>query len=194
MTEPPALPRTPARIDATTGTTHERRRALIRIARAVATGASGAFVTFGATALDRPAGPVILTVTGALNTHNEADGAAFDLALFERLPQHSFSTRTPWYPQPRKFNGVLVSELLKALDSQATSMRAVALNDYRVDIPTDDLIRHGAMIASQLDDKPIAVRDKGPLLIIYPFDARPELRGAVHYSRAIWQLRALELR
>ena len=176
------------------GTKQCRRHALIRIASTLTSAASGALATFNADALDHPDGKIILTVTGALNIRNDADGAAFDLALFERLPQHSFSTRTPWYPQPRKFNGVLVSELLKALDSRAVSMRAVALNDYRVDIPTEDLIRHGAMIASQLDDKPIAVRDKGPLLIIYPFDARPELRSAVHYSRAIWQLRAIELR
>ncbi len=70
----------------------------------------------------------------------------------------------------------------------------MALNDYRVEIPVEDLVRHGAMIASQLDGKPIAVRDKGPLLIIYPFDDRPELRTAVHYSRAIWQLKGLEFR
>ena len=183
-----------ARINPMNGTMQCRRRALIRIAATLGAGASGGLVGFNAAALDRPAGPVILTVSGALNAHNDANTAAFDLGLFERLPQHSFATRTPWYPQPRKFTGVLFAELLKVLDSQANSVRAVALNDYRVDIPAADLIRHGAMIASQLDDKPIAVRDKGPLLIIYPFDARPELRTAVHYSRAIWQLRGLELR
>lgn len=176
------------------GTMQDRRRALTRIAGTLASGVSGGLVALPAAALERPAGMVILTVSGALNTHNDANTAAFDLALFERLPQHSFSTRTPWYPQPRKFDGVRFGDLLKALDSQATSVRALALNDYRADIPTDDLIRYGAMIASRLDDKLIAVRDKGPLLIIYPFDARPELRSAIHYSRAVWQLKGLELR
>ena len=147
-----------------------------------------------ARALDRPAGKVILTVTGAMSVRNDGDSASFDSALLDRLPQHTFSTKTPWYPQPRKFSGVLVVELLKAVGSQATGLHAVALNDYRVDIPVDELTRYGAMIATQLDDKPIAVRDKGPLLIIYPFDDKPELRTAVYYSRAIWQLRSLELR
>ena len=176
------------------GTTNCRRRTLIRLTATLATSALGAMSALRASALERPAGKVILTVTGAVNARNDDVGAAFDLALFERLPRHGLSTRTPWYPQPRKFDGVLFGEFLKALDSQATAVRAFALNDYRVDIPTDDLIRHGALIASRLDDKPIAVRDKGPLLIMYPFDARPELRTAVHYSRAIWQLRGLELR
>ena len=40
----------------------------------------------------------------------------------------------------------------------------------------------------------MAVRDKGPLVIVYPFDDRPELRTALYYGRAIWQLRSLELR
>ncbi len=40
----------------------------------------------------------------------------------------------------------------------------------------------------------MSVREKGPLVIIYPFDDKPELRDAVHYSRAIWQLRSLELK
>ncbi len=147
-----------------------------------------------AAALDRPAGKVILTVTGTLSVRNEAEAAVFDLALLDQLPQRSFSTRTPWYPEGRKFSGVLLSDLLKAVGAEGTTLKAVALNDYRVEIPVEDLVRHGAMIASQLDGKPIAVRDKGPLLIIYPFDDKPELRTAVHYSRAIWQLKGLELR
>ncbi|MDE2093839.1 MAG: hypothetical protein KGI87_08320 [Burkholderiales bacterium] len=83
---------------------------------------------------------------------------------------------------------------MRAVGARGAMVRAVALNDYRVDIPIDDFARHGALLAYLLDDQPMAVRDKGPLVIIYPFDDRPELRTALHYSRAIWQLRSLELR
>ena len=138
--------------------------------------------------------PVILSITGAVRLHNDRDTAAFDLPLLEALPRSSFATRAPWYPQPRKFTGVLVRDLLVAVgasDTRGTTLTAVALNDYRITIPANDLTRNGALLAYWLDDKPIAVRDKGPLLIIYPFDERPELRTALHYSRAIWQLRSL---
>jgi len=37
------------------------------------------------------------------------------------------------------------------------------------------------------------VRDKGPLFMIYPFDAQPELRSAVYYSRSVWQLSEIEV-
>ena len=148
-----------------------------------------------ARALDAPTGRVLLSVTGALRVRNDRDTAAFDMGLLEALPRTSFTTRTPWYPQPRKFTGVLMRDLLGAVGAApGTMLTATALNDYRVAIPSDDLVAHGALLAYWLDDKPMAVRDKGPLVIIYPFDERPELRTAVHYSRAIWQLRSLDVK
>ena len=138
---------------------------------------------------------MILSITGAVRVRNDRDGAAFDAGLLEALPRHSFVTKAPWYPQPRKFTGVLIRELLNALGvAPGTTLTAMALNDYRVSMPSDDLVAHGALLAYWLDDKPMSVRDKGPLVIIYPFDERPELRTAVHYSRAIWQLRSLDVK
>jgi hypothetical protein len=145
-------------------------------------------------AIDPPTGPVLLSITGTLSRPNDNGAASFDLAQLAALPQHSFSTKTPWYPQPRKFTGVLFSDLLAAVGAKATIARAVALNDYRADMPVDDLVKHGAMVAYLLDDQPMPVREKGPLVIIFPFSDRPELRTAVHYSRAVWQLKGLELR
>ena len=147
-----------------------------------------------AQALDAPAGRVLLTVTGDIEQRNTPDGAQFDLAMLEKLPQRSYSTKTPWYPEPRKFTGVLLRDLLAAVGARGKTVRAIALNDYRVDIPIDEAARHDLMVAYLLDDKPMAVRDKGPLVVIYPFDSHPELRSAINYSRAAWQLKQLELR
>ncbi|MEO5697056.1 MAG: molybdopterin-dependent oxidoreductase [Burkholderiaceae bacterium] len=169
--------------------TPDRRRFIAGVA-----GLMGAWCFAPARAGTPAARAVILTVSGN-RAHGADKGLAdFDLARLQSLPTHSFSTRTPWYPQPRRFTGVLVSDLLEAAGVRGTSLSAAALNDYRVEIPVDDLTRNGAVIAYLLDDKPMAVRDKGPLVIIYPFDNQPELRDAIHYSRAVWQLRTLELR
>ena len=70
---------------------------------------------------------------------------------------------------------------------------AVALNNYKVEIPIDDASRYAVLLATRLDGEPMSVRDKGPLLVIYPFDAHPELRSAVYYSRSAWQLRSIEV-
>jgi hypothetical protein len=116
------------------------------------------------------------------------------MAMLEKLPQRSFSTKTPWYPEARKFTGVLLRDLLAAVGARGKTVKAVALNDYRVDIPVDEAQRHDLMVAYLLDDKTMPVREKGPLVLIYPFDTQPQLRTAINYSRAAWQLRQLELR
>ncbi len=145
------------------------------------------------TPLEQPAGPVVLTVSGKLGRANAGDKAVFDMPMLERLVQVSFVTRTPWYKEPRKFTGPLLRDVLAAAGAQGKSLRALALNDYAVDIPMEDVQRYEVIIARLLDDKPMPVRDKGPLFIIYPFDSQPELRNAVYFSRAAWQLKALQV-
>lgn len=137
---------------------------------------------------------VILTITGNVQKRAGSDALEFDMAALAKLPATSFSTRTPWYAQPRKFTGVLLKDLLASVGGSGSTLKAMALNDYRVELPAEDWLKHGAMLAYLLDDKPMTVREKGPLVIIYPFDERREVRTAVHYSRAVWQLRSLELR
>lgn len=137
---------------------------------------------------------VILTISGNVQKRAGADAIDFDLSMLAKLPPTSFNTKTPWYAQPRKFTGVLLKDLLASVGGSGTTLKAMALNDYRVEIPAEDWLQHGAMLAYLLDDKPMPVRDKGPLVIIYPFDERRAVRSAVHYSRAVWQLRSLELR
>jgi hypothetical protein len=146
-----------------------------------------------ARALERPIGPVVLTVSGRVRTPNDGADAQFDMAMLATLPQTSFSTRTPWYAKARRFTGPLLRDVLAAAGAQGTLIRLAALNDYKVDMPYDDAQRHDVIVARLLDDKPMAVRDKGPLFVIYPFDARPELRGAVYYSRSAWQLRTIDV-
>jgi hypothetical protein len=156
-------------------------------------GAGAAALALPARALDKPSGAVVLTVSGRLRNPNDGALAQFDMAMIEALPQTSFTTWSPWYTQPRRFTGPLLRDLLAAAGAQGSKLRLVALNDYRVDMPMDDTQRHDVIVARLLDDKPMAVRDKGPLFVIYPFDAQRELRSATYYSRSAWQLRAIEV-
>ena len=144
-------------------------------------------------ALDKPSGAVVLTVYGRVRKPNAGSAAQFDMAMLEELPQHSFVTRTPWYSTARKFSGPLLRDVLAACGAQGSNLRAIALNDYRVDLPFQDTQRFDVLLALALDDKPMAVRDKGPLFIIYPFDSSAELRTTVYYSRSAWQLKSLEV-
>lgn len=146
-----------------------------------------------ARALDKPTGPVVLTVTGRVRHVNEGPSAHLDMRMLEAIQQHTLLTHTPWFAQARRFTGPLLRDVLALAGANGSMLRLIALNDYRVDMPVDDVQRHDVLLARLIDDKPMTVRDKGPLFVIYPFDAKPELRSAVYYSRSAWQLRSIEV-
>jgi hypothetical protein len=145
-------------------------------------------------ALEAPKGRTILTVGGKIELKNKGDLAAFDMAMIEALPQHSFTTSTPWYDKPVKFTGPLLSDVLAAVKASGTTVTAVAINDYTINIPIKDAAEHGILVARLVDDKPLPVRSKGPLFVVYPFDSTAALRSSVYYERSIWQLKALDLK
>jgi hypothetical protein len=142
-------------------------------------------------ALEAPAGPVVLSISGATVGRNGR--GEFDMAALERLPQRSIRTETPWYSGARTFSGPLLRDVLAAASATGKALRMIALNDYSVEVPVADALEHDVILATALDGKPMSVRDKGPLFVMYPFDAKPQLRNAVYFGRCIWQLRSIEL-
>jgi hypothetical protein len=145
-------------------------------------------------ALDTPRGKVVLTVVGRGLRVNAGDRADFDMAMLEALPQHEFITQTPWFKGARRFSGPLLRDVLAAAGATGRSLQAVALNNYKVDIPLDDALRFKLLLATRMDGQPMTVRNKGPLFIVYPFDESADLRSERYYSRSAWQLRTIEVR
>lgn len=146
-----------------------------------------------ALALDAPKDRVILTVAGQITRSNGSDGANFDMAMLAALPQHSFRTVTPWHAEPRTYSGPLLRDVLAAAGAHGEQLTAVALNKYKVAIPAADATQWQVIVARELDGQPMAIRDKGPLFIIYPFDSHSDLRNERYYSRSAWQLRRIEV-
>jgi hypothetical protein len=146
-----------------------------------------------AQALQAPAGAVVLSIGGRIQRTNQGERATLDMAMLEALAQHSFTTKTPWFKQRRKFTGPLLRDVLSLVGAQGTTLRMAALNDYRIDVPSDDARRFDVVLARMVDDKPITVRDKGPLFMIYPFDSDAALRNPLYYSRSVWQLKSIDV-
>lgn len=144
-----------------------------------------------AMALDKPAGKVILTISGKVAATNSPVGAQFDLAMLEKLPSHSFTTMTPWDKQPIKFTGPLLRDVLAAAKSSGSTLKAVALNDYQTTIPAEDAVKHDVIMAVKMNGEYIPVKTKGPLFIVYPYDSKPELKATAIYERSAWQLKSL---
>lgn len=151
-------------------------------------------MAWSAQALEPPKERVVLTVSGKIGAKNAGETARFDMKMLEALPQHSFTTHTPWYERPVKFTGPRLADVLAAVKAHGSTVSAIAINDYSVTIPVTDTTQHPLIVARLLNDKPMAVREKGPLFVIYPFDDSAALRTSVYYERSIWQLKALEIR
>jgi hypothetical protein len=146
-----------------------------------------------ALALDAPKERPILAISGKIAEKNAGDVARFDMKMIEALPQHSFTTSTPWFDKPVKFTGPLLADVLAAVKASGTSISAVAINDYKITIPVADAAKFKVIVARLIDDKPIPVREKGPLFVVYPFDSSVDLRTSTYYERSIWQLKALDI-
>ncbi len=146
-----------------------------------------------AAALQPATGKVILTISGKVADKNTPDSAAFDLAMLEKLPQQTFSTKTPWDKQPIKFTGPLLRDVLAAAKASGTTIQAMALNDYKTAIPLDDAQRYDMIVAHRMNDALIPVSTKGPLFIVYPFDTKAELQSSRFYGRSAWQLKSMNI-
>ncbi len=138
--------------------------------------------------LGNPQGTVLLTVTGEVPVKNSPEGAAFDLHMLEALGTTSFTTTTIWTEGPQRFTGVSLHDLLSALDVTGGSIKAVAINEYSTEIPLEDAVPEGPIIAWARNGSLMSVRDKGPLWLVYPFDDHPEYRSEIIFARSIWQL------
>jgi hypothetical protein len=159
----------------------------------VAALALSALLCFPSFALETPTGRPVLSISGAIGVKNDGAVARFDMKMIEALPQHSFTTRTPWFDRSVQFTGPLLADVMAAVGAQGSSILASAINDYTITIPMDDTKTYKVIVARLLDGKPISVREKGPLFVIYPFDSDATLRTSTYYERSIWQLKSMEV-
>jgi hypothetical protein len=152
-----------------------------------------------ALALPVPAGPVLLVVRGAIGETNgtEADGhavARFDRTMLDALPRRDAVIGTPWTPAPVRYSGAYLKAVLEAVGARGGRLIVRALNDYEAELPVDDAWRLDTMLADRIDGKPLSVREKGPLMLVYPFDQDHALYNERYFSRSVWQIREIEVR
>lgn len=138
--------------------------------------------------LPEPSGRVILTLSGDIAHANVGDEARFDRAMLEALPSRVVETHTPWHRDKGRFEGPLVRALLDVVGADGDHVRVRALNDYEAEVPVADFHRHDVILAMSRDGKPLGIREFGPLFVLYPFDAHPELLNEVVRFRSVWHV------
>jgi hypothetical protein len=132
----------------------------------------------------------ILRIDGAL----EGPPVSFTRAELEALGTARIRTATPWHDGVQEFEGVPMARVMQATLARGTAIEVVALNKYRTAIPMEDFQRHQPILALKRGGQYMDIKDKGPLFIIYPYDARAELKTETYYSRSAWQVATITVK
>jgi hypothetical protein len=138
-------------------------------------------------ALERVELPPLAKGEPVLEIALPAGAKTYDLATLEELGTWRLTTRSPWDEGEPTFEGVLLADLLAdaGLDELA-EVELIALDDYVQAIPREDWADYPVLVATRQDSEPLAHR--GPLRVIYPLSAHPELDDDLHHARWVWSL------
>lgn len=148
---------------------------------AAAVGAAAA----AAAAQDAPTGDILLTV---VPLPGAGEPLAIDLAALDALPQHAFSTSTPWSEGVHEYSGPALRDVLDLAGIDAPAIRAEAANDYQTVFAAPAEGADLPIIATRIDGETFARRENGPLWIMFPFDSDESMRSADHFAQSVWQL------
>lgn len=130
-------------------------------------------------------GDVVLTVSGVID-HRHA--VTFDREMLRALDWEEVQTFTKWTEGPQRFSGPRLSAVLEAVGARGVRLKAVALNDYTVEIPVTDAAAHHVILAIEHEGQTMGVRQKGPVWIIYPHGSQARAEASTFSHRMIWQM------
>lgn len=145
--------------------------------------------------LDTLEGAALLIISGAIEKNNVKNEAHFSRAMLEKIPIKTFHTTTLVTDGVKRFDGVLMRDLLErvGISKNVSLVDAVALNDYTITIPIADFYNYDVLLATHMDGKELLSTDKGPLWIVYPRDSQRVLQDIRYDYRWVWQLKHLHL-
>ncbi|WP_226624061.1 hypothetical protein [Alloyangia pacifica] len=145
------------------------------------------------TALSGPAqaSDTLLTVIAAGGQTTELDREALDA-----LPQQEFSTETQWTWEEQSFRGPLLVDVLEmaGLPGPASGgvIEFVADDGYRARVDLTENAQYLTdaypIITTRINGEPFPLEENGPLWVMFPYDAQPELDVEAVHSMTVWQL------
>ncbi len=124
---------------------------------------------------------------------SKSDPVQFSLEDLDNMEQVTIETTTIWTDGDVTFSGVPLSVVLASVEAEGTSVEMVALNDYKVVMPLDQVEDNAPIIATRMNGKVMSVRDKGPYWVVFPYDADPKYQTETIYAFSIWQLNRLKV-
>ena len=105
-----------------------------------------------------------------------------DEAALAALPQVEFETATPWTLGTHRYRGpTLKSVLAQQQVDSASAIDVAALNGYQQRVDLSLFAKVPLTLVRYQDDKPLTRRNKGPLWLLVPLSAHPDMDvSAIH--------------
>lgn len=111
----------------------------------------------------------------------------------EAFGVETFETTTPWTDGMQVFEGVSGKVFAEKFFGDAELVRAIALDNYIIEIPAEVFETEPVMIATRLNGESMEPSKKGPFWIMFDFDASPTSRHSEYRNYAVWQLVEIEI-
>lgn len=115
----------------------------------------------------------------------------FSISQLNALPQFEIRTCTPWTEQRHTFTGPRLSQVLALAGIYSQRIEIQAINGYQITLSPADLSPYAPILATEIDGKPMRIRDKGPLWLILPLDQYPVLHKSIFYAQMAWQIKSI---
>lgn len=144
----------------------------------------------------RSTGPILLTVSGLIGAGNRGaldpaldqmmakqklafgKAQAFDFAALTAMPAVSIRPTLEYDRQRHELRGPLLIDVMKASGVKATEKTTLllrAVDGYAVLISVAEVATRGFIIATHLDQQPMALGGLGPLWAMYDADKFPDM-------------------
>ncbi len=117
-----------------------------------------------------------------------------DEAALAALPQVEFETATPWTLGTHRYRGPTLKSVLAAqqVDS-ASAIDVAALNGYQQRVDLSLFAKVPLTLVRYQDDKPLTRRNKGPLWLLAPLSAHPDMDVSAIHNNMVWQVIRIEV-
>lgn len=160
---------------------------MTRLGRAV--GVALLLVTF-------PLAPFALAESASLTITGAVPGGSVTLTDEQllALPQHELTEQPTSFPEPLKFKGPYLADVLKLAGATGSDLTAYATDDYKVEISVKEIADHDPILAIEKNGVRMPPDDFGPYFVMWPFKEKPEIDNEAYQAKAIWQLVKIEVK
>ncbi|MFM5279844.1 putative pterin-binding protein [Aeromonas caviae] len=117
-----------------------------------------------------------------------------DEAALAALPQVEFETATPWTLGTHRYRGpTLKSVLAQQQVDSASAIDVAAFNGYQQRVDLSLFAKVPLTLVRYQDDKPLTRRNKGPLWLLVPLSAHPDMDVSAIHNNMVWQVIRIEV-